>query len=76
VAYRCLEQIAVYVAYRCLRGVSLGPQACYSIMLLMILQILRRDTAHERVSGVAVGEKRADREQDLGYGERRGPVVL
>jgi len=40
-------------------GVSLGPQSGYSVVLLAVLSVLRRDTSNQWVSRVAICEKGA-----------------
>ena len=59
-----------------LRGIPLGPQLGDTVVLLPVLDVLGGDGGHEGVAGVAVGEERADAEEDLGDGERGGPLVL
>jgi len=45
-------------------------------VLLAILGVLGGDRAHQRIAGVAIGQQGADREENLGDGESRGPLVL
>merc|ERR1719188_1110307 len=59
-----------------LRGVPLGPESRYPVVLLAVLCVLSGDAADERVGRVAVCEEGADGEKDLGDGERGAPVVL
>jgi len=64
------------VAQGHLGGVALGPEAGHPIVLLVVLQVLSGDAAHQRVARIAIGEQRADGEQYFGDGESRGPVVF
>ena len=41
-----------------------------------VRQVLLGDATDERVTRVAVGQQRTDRQQHLGYRQRRRPVVL
>ena len=45
--------------------ISLGPEPGYPVVLLSVLQELRCDAPHQRVGGVAVGQKRANTQQHL-----------
>jgi len=45
-------------------------------VLLPVVDILRGDAADQRVTGVTVGQQRADGEQDLGDREGGTPLVL
>ena len=41
-----------------------------------VRDVLLRDAADQRIARIAVGQQRADRQKDLGDGQRRRPVVL
>ena len=57
-----------------LLGVALGPSACDSIVLGLVIEKLLRNGADERVLGIAVGEQRADGEQHLGEAKRERDI--
>ena len=59
-----------------LGGVALGPLSRDAVVLVAVTQVLLRNATDERVAWVAVGEQRANGEEDLGDGECWRPVVL
>jgi len=61
---------------RLLRGVALGPLSGYPVVFDTVRDVLLRDAADQRIARIAVGQQRADRQKDLGDGQRRRPVVL
>ena len=54
----------------------LGPLLRRLIVTFFILQQLLRDAADERIVRIRIRQQRADREQDLGDGERGRPLLL
>merc|ERR1712216_1089470 len=58
------------------RGILCDPLACGLVMLGPVLEIQLCNFWYQWVTGVCIAEQGRDREQDLGDGESRAPLIL
>ena len=59
-----------------LLGVAFCPETSYAVVFAFVREILLCNAANKRVFRIAVCEKRANGQKDLGDGERWRPIIL